>query len=437
MSQTISAVSGFSQAAFDNLLASRDEPGWLIDFRRRSWQTYGGLDLPSQRHEEWARTDIRLLRLNQFGIPSGECDASSAASVLGENVELCGFTKAVNGGLREAHLEPSVAARGVLFGDLSTMALEHPEMVRAHLFQRAVNPATDKFSALHAACWTSGTFLYVPRGVSLDAPLLVHTTITEGSVDLSHLLVVLDEGAEVTLLVENASPDTATNGFHCGASEVIVGPRANLRFVSLQDWGHGVWHFAHQHALLERDARLQWTTGSLGSRLSKINQQVSLLGKGAACQVNGVLFAEGKQHLSCHTKQHHVASHCQSDFLYKAALQDHARTVWRGMIKVDPNAQKTDGYQRNDNLLLSSNARADAIPGLEIEADDVRCTHGATTGRVDDELIFYAQSRGFTRREAVQIVVTGFFQQIFDRISLESVRDALGAAIAKRVRDFE
>jgi Fe-S cluster assembly protein SufD len=168
-----------------------------------------------------------------------------------------------------------------------------------------------------------------------------------------------------------------------------------------------------------------------------VNQQVSLIGRGASCQVNGVLFAEGKQHLSCHTRQHHVAGNCQSDFLYKAALQDHARTVWRGMIKVDPHAQKTDGYQRNDNLLLSSDARADAIPGLEIQADDVRCTHGATTGRVDDELIFYAQSRGFTRREAIQIVVTGFFQQVFDRITLESVRDALGRAISRRVRVYE
>jgi Fe-S cluster assembly protein SufD len=219
--------------------------------------------------------------------------------------------------------------------------------------------------------------------------------------------------------------------------ELILAPGARLRYVGLQDWGQGVWHFAHQRALVDRDAELQWTVGAMGGRLSKVNQHVSLVGPGGQCQVNGVMFAEGRQHVSYHTRQHHQSAHCRSDFLYKAALQDKSRTVWRGMIKVDPGAQKTDGYQRNDNLLLTANARADSIPGLEIEADDVRCTHGSTTGRVDDELIFYAQSRGFTRKEAIRAIVSGFFQQVFDRITIESVRDALARAIARRVREYE
>jgi Fe-S cluster assembly protein SufD len=207
--------------------------------------------------------------------------------------------------------------------------------------------------------------------------------------------------------------------------------------VNLQNWGSGVWHFAHQKALVGRDASLQWTIGAMGARLAKVNQQVALVGEGANCQVNGVMFTEDKQHLAYHTLQHHVAANCRSDFLYKAALQDHSRTVWRGMIKVDHDAQKTDGYQRNDNLLLSSTSRADSIPGLEIQADDVRCTHGATSGRVDEELIFYARCRGYTRKEAIQMIVTGFFQQVFDRITIDSVRDALGLAIARRVREYE
>jgi Fe-S cluster assembly protein SufD len=153
--------------------------------------------------------------------------------------------------------------------------------------------------------------------------------------------------------------------------------------------------------------------------------------------VNGVLFAEGKQHLAYHTLQHHEAPSCRSDFLYKAALQDQSRTVWRGMIKVDRTAQKTDGYQRNDNLMLSQKARADSIPGLEIEADDVRCTHGSTSGRVDEEQIFYLRSRGFTRREAIRAVVSGFFQQVFDRVTIDSVREALGEAVSRRVRDYD
>jgi Fe-S cluster assembly protein SufD len=171
--------------------------------------------------------------------------------------------------------------------------------------------------------------------------------------------------------------------------------------------------------------------------LAKVNQHVGLIGAGANAQVNGVMFSEGRQHLCYHTLQHHEAPDCQSDLLYKGALQDDSRIVWRGMIKVDPAAQKTDGYQRNDNLILNPQARADSIPGLEIEADDVRCTHGATTGRVDDEQIFYCQSRGLTRKEAVRMIVAGFFQQVTDRITIESVRTALAKAVARRVREYE
>ncbi|MFI4877158.1 MAG: Fe-S cluster assembly protein SufD, partial [Blastopirellula sp. JB062] len=196
-------------------------------------------------------------------------------------------------------------------------------------------------------------------------------------------------------------------------------------------------HFAHQKGVVDRDAHIQWTIGALGSKLSKVNQHVGLTGEGAESEVNGVMFTEGRQHLSYHTLQHHEAPHCRSNFLYKTALQDRSRTVWRGMIKVDKDAQKTDGYQRNDNLLLTPHSRADSIPGLEIEADDVRCTHGATIGRVDEEQIFYAQCRGFTRKEAIRAIVIGFFQQVFDRIPVESVREALGDAIAVRVREYE
>jgi Fe-S cluster assembly protein SufD len=238
-------------------------------------------------------------------------------------------------------------------------------------------------------------------------------------------------------MAETASQHEQDGGFHCGFTEIRLAPEARLRFVNLQDWGQGVWNFAHQKAVMDRDASLQWTIAALGCRLSKVNQQVKMVGAGANTQVNGVMFTEGKQHLAYHTLQHHEAPYCHSDFLYKSALQDRSRTVWRGMIKVDAAAQRTDGYQRNDNLLLSDRARSDSIPGLEIEADDVRCTHGSTTGKVDEELIFYAMCRGYTRKEAIRMIVTGFFQQIFDRITIESVREALGRAIASRVREYE
>jgi len=244
----------------------------------------------------------------------------------------------------------------------------------------------------------------------------------------------MEEGSEATLLTETAGGGKLA--FHCGAIELLLAPGARLRFVSLQHWDNTVWHFAQQQARLQSNAQLQWTIGALGARLAKVNQEVILCGEGANAQVNGVMFTEGKQHLAYHTLQQHEAGNCTSDLLYKGALQDQSRIVWRGMIKVDPGADGTDGYQRNDNLMLSNHARSDSIPGLEIEADDVRCTHGSTTSRVDEELIFYAQSRGLTRREATRMIVSGFFQQVFDRITIDSVREALGEAIGRRIREY-
>ncbi len=437
MAETIAQLD-FSEAGFDAFLQSREEPGWLVDMRRKAWQSFTEMEWPSRREEEWMRTDIRLFKLGNFSLP-GELDAAASAPepLLSQGVELGGNSVSLDSRSLESRLAEKWKSRGVLFGSLSHLVQEHGELIQEHLMTRGFDPNFDRFAALHAACWSGGTLLYVPRGVVLDEPLHELSAMADGGIDFGHTLVILEEGAEATLLSEAASFTESDGGFHCGGIELILAPGSNLRYVNLQNWGQGAWHFGQQNAVVGRDASLQWTIGALGSRLAKVNQHVSLVGKGANVQVNGVLFTEGKQHLSYHTLQHHQAAACRSDFLYKAALQDRSRTVWRGMIKVDPQAQQTDGYQRNDNLLLSAKARADSIPGLEIEADDVRCTHGSTSGRVDEELIFYCQCRGFTRQEATRAIVTGFFQQIFDRVTIESVRDALSLAIARRVREYE
>lgn len=433
----------FTDSGFESFLSARGEPIWLSDQRQRAWETFGRLAWPEGRGEEWLRTDVRLFKLDAYSLsPEASLGklADTAPSLptarLREGVPLAGQTASLNGVSIQSRLDPKWARRGVLFGSLAQLVAEHGDLIRPHLMSRAFRPSHDRFAALHAAWWTAGTLLYVPRGVTVDEPLHAFQAMTDGGIDLDHTLVVLEEDAEATLLSECASRDATDKGFHCGGIELIVGPGARLRYVNLQNWGHGVWHFAHQKAVVDRDASVQWTIAAIGSRLAKVNQQVELVGPGARSQVNGVLFTEGKQHLSYHTLQHHASPRTTSDFLYKAALQDSSRTVWRGMIKVDPGAVKTDGYQRNDNLLLSTKARADSIPGLEIEADDVRCTHGSTTGKIDEELLFYAMCRGFTRREAARMIVRGFFQQIFDRITIESVREALGQAIAQKVQEY-
>jgi Fe-S cluster assembly protein SufD len=434
MPQTTIAT-GFTQESFEAFLTARHEPEWLAARRRSAWHLFNETPLPSRNDEEWRRTDIRLFRMNQFGLPTdGQPRGDVPAPLLTEGIDLAGRTTAVNSRPALEELDGEFASRGVLFGSLDALVHEHSDLLRPHL-GKAVSPDRDKFTALHAACWSGGTLLYVPRNVRITRPLHQFVGIAAGGVDLSHTLVVLEEGAEATFITETGSTDEP--GLHCGAIELLMGPGSRLRYVNLQNWGRGVWHFAHQQALVDRSASLQWTIGALGSRLAKVNQHVSLVGEAAEAQVNGVMFTEGRQHLSYHTLQHHQAPRCKSDLLYKGALQDESRIVWRGMIKVDRGAQQTDGYQRDDNLVLSEHARADSIPGLEIEADDVRCTHGATAGRVDDEQIFYARARGLTRNEAVRMIVAGFFQQVFDRITIGSVRDALGEAIGRRIREYD
>ena len=436
MTSIATTKTAFDAQGFEDFLQRRVEPRWLTDLRREAWQHADQMEWPAKRHEEWIRTDQRFFNLAKYPVPNGRPAACEGRIQLTSGVDLGGIVKSVDSTVVDESLAPELAAKGVIFGSLDRLALEQGDLIRRFLFT-AFDPDYDKYAALHAAFFCGGQFLYVPRGVVLDKPLHLGSLLSDGASDLSHTLIVLDEGAEATVLHECAGANDKAGGMHLGAVELIQRAGSHLRYVNLQEWGLKTFHFAHQKARVDRDATLQWTIAAMGAGLAKVNQTVELIGPGADCQVNGVMFSEGRQHLAYHTLQHHIAPNCHSDFLYKSAQQDHSRTVWRGMIKVDKAAQKTDGYQRNDNLVLSTHSRADSIPGLEIEADDVRCTHGSTTSKVDEEQIFYALCRGFTREEATRMIVTGFFQQIFDRITIESVRDALGASIARQVRNYE
>ena len=327
-----------------------------------------------------------------------------------------------------------MAKKGVLFGSLSELIQTHGDVLKPHLMTRAVMPDADRFAAWHAAFWTGGTVLYVPRNVQIEKPLYSLLGLaTDGAADFSHTLIILEEGASATLLEETASASSTAAGLHVGAVELLLAARSNLCYVQIQNWNDKVWHFAHQAGRVEASASLQWTAGAIGAKLAHIHQEVFLDGKGAAAEVNGVTFASEKQMISYYTQQTHNAPNTHSDLLYKDVVRDHARCVWRGMIKVAKDAQKTDGYQRNDSLLLSETCRVDAIPGLEIEADDVRCTHGATCGQVDEEQLFYCMCRGLRRMEAMHLIVEGFFQRVYDRIPVEIVRETLGQAVERKL----
>lgn len=438
MTATLTKSSTYDQAAFDTLLASRDEPDWVIERRRQAFAAFSTADWPALNDEEWMRTDARLFKLDQFA-PAADSTVAGASNpgLLTHGVDLGGRVQSVDGVTVVDELSDEITAQGVLYGGMQRILAEHGDLLRSAVERNIVDPSYDRYAMLSAAFWTCGTVLYVPKGARVEQPLHSLSVLqSEKGADLSRTLVVLEDGAEATLLAETASASPDATGLHCGAIELIVGQGASLRYVNLQNWNNKTWHFAHQKAVVGKQGRLQWTIGALGARLAKVNQHVALEGSDAEAQVNGAMFTQGRQQLTYNTHQHHQAPYCRSDLLYKTALQDASRTVWRGMIKVDKPAQRTDAYQRNDNLMLAETARADSIPGLEIEADDVRCTHGSTSGRVDEEQVYYAMARGYTRKEAVRMIVTGFFQQVFDRITIESVREALGEAIGARVQDL-
>ena len=292
----------------------------------------------------------------------------------------------------------------------------------------------EKFAAHNAALWKHGLLVVIPKGVHVEQPLYVRIANTvEGGALFFRLLVIAEEGSSATLIEEYTSATPELAGYTNAVAELFVEQNAKLEYVSLQNLSMSTWHFANHHARVERDAELDWVAGGFGSKRGKTRIQNDLAGQGATSRVTGAYFADGDQHLDYDTFQEHMAPNTTSDFAFKGALRDEATAVWRGMIRVEKEAQKTNAYQENRNLMLSEKAHADSIPGLEILANDVRCTHGATLGQVDREQLFYLMSRGLSRAEAERIIVRGFFQDILDRIELEPVRETLGEALEARI----
>ncbi len=411
---------------------------YLQAFSRRALAAFQAASLPTPKEEAWRRTDIKNLRPARFRLPQPGAyeDLPSAPAELlrpltaelhgGQVLELAGGT--------QVRLNESLSQQGVIFTDLETARREQPQILEK-ILGKIVRPEEGMFAALAAAFAQNGVLLYVPRGVTVAQPL--HSLIWgPGSelAHLSHLLVYLEEGSSATYVHEAASPvDAQADELHAGVVEIYVGPSASLRFVELQSWGENVWNFSHERAQVDQDGNLDWIFGAIGSKLTKNFSDLELIGRGATGRMSGFYFTDHKQHLDHDTQQNHNAPNTTSDLLFKGALLGESRSVWQGMIYVAPGAQKTDGYQANRNLVLSEKARADSIPGLEILADDVRCTHGATVGKIDADEVFYLMSRGLDRPDAERLIVEGFFDPIMQRIPFEGVRERFQEAIHKKM----
>jgi Fe-S cluster assembly protein SufD len=409
----------------------------LKDYRQHAWETYNRLAMPTMTDEAWRRTDLRGLPASTFRLPD-DGTFRDLAPVPAELLKP--LTSDTHGGQvillpggGRASLDPMLVNKGVVFTDLRTAEREVPQLV-AKMAGQIVRVEEGKYAALAGALAQNGVFLYVPKGVTIEQPL--HSILWGPGASLahiSHILVWVDEGASVTYVHEAASPNEDGASMHAGLLEVRVADGASLRFVELQSWGRHVWNFSHERIQVGRNGTLDWIFGAIGSRLTKNFSELDLAGEGATGRMSGFYFADGDQHLDHDTQQNHLAPHTTSDLLFKGALKGASRSVWQGMIYVAPGAQNTDGYQANRNLVLSKDARADSIPGLEILADDVRCTHGATVGKLEEEPLFYLKSRGIPQVEAERLMVEGFFDPIMQRIPFEGVRERFQQAIHNKM----
>jgi Fe-S cluster assembly protein SufD len=383
--------------------------------RAESVSRYQELPLPDTTQEAWRFTDLSGFDPDSFS-SNGHGPVSDTGTML--EIDVAGIAHA-----GEGSIEIERAPDGVTF-----------EPLTGHERLGELVGADDKFTAHNAASWKHGLLVRVPKGVQLEQPLYVRVAnAAEDGALFWRLLVVAEAGSRFSLIEEYASVSPELRAYSNAAVELFVEQGAKLEYVSLQNLSRETWHFATHHARVERDAELDWVAGGFGSKKGKIRIQNDLAGQGATSRVTGAYFADGSQHLDYDTFQEHIAPNTTSDFAFKGALRDTATTVWRGMIRVERDAQKTNAYQENRNLLLSRDAHADSIPGLEILANDVRCTHGATLGQVDRDQLFYLMARGLSRAEAERLIVRGFFQDVLDRIELEPVREALADALEARI----
>jgi Fe-S cluster assembly protein SufD len=384
-------------------------------------ERYRALPLPSTTDESWRFTDLKGFDPDAFvsnGHASVSDDGTGAPETL-LDLDVAAFASVTEDGIEIERAAPD----GVTF-----------EPLRDHELLATLVGTDEKFAAHNAAMWEHGLLVVVSQGVVLDKPLYVRIANShEDGALFWRLLVVAEPESRFSVVEEYVSAAPELSGYSNAVSELFVGQGAKVEYVSLQSLSEETWHFASHRAKVERDAELDWVAGGFGSKKGKTRIQNDLAGAGATSRVTGAYFADGDQHLDYDTFQEHIAPNTTSDFAFKGALRDHATAVWRGMIKVEKDAQKTNAYQENRNLILSEDAHADSIPGLEIEANDVRCTHGATISPVNRDELFYAMARGISKGEAERLIVRGFFTDVLNRIEMEPVREAVTEALEARI----
>jgi len=403
--------------------------GLLGERRRRAAQLIEHLELPSFKGRPgWEFTDISELDLTAYAPAPVDPDRVDAEPLFTppaaiELRQLDGGAVKVTGELPE----------GVIVLGLEQAAERHPELLEAHLGS-VVSDQADVFVTRNDAILSGGAFVYVPRGVALERPLLLTSIQTQSGTELDHrALIVLEPGAQAEVWEQYLSGAEDLDGVFNVVTELVIGDNAGLRYVCGQALSERSWVFGTQRAEIARNGRLDWVALGCGSARGRVRMETRLGGEGADARVTGAYATHGRQHIDFDTTQEHAAPNTTSDLAFRGVLQGRSSAVWKGNIIVDPGAQKTDAFQESRNLLLSKRAHADAIPGLEIQANDVRCTHAAAVAQVDPEQLFYLRSRGLTEDTAKRLVIAGFLSALVERFEPGSMRQVLGDALERRL----
>jgi Fe-S cluster assembly protein SufD len=418
------------------------EPEWALDLRASAATALAQMTFPSRNDELWRRTDFRTVEqgiagLDAFVTPSrvrtiDDLPAAVIQRIAGESGLLALVVQRDSDVVFE-QTHPELERQGVIVCSMARALREHGERVQTTL---AASLATgyDWYTALGTAIHSGGTFIHVPDGVEAAVPMRLFQCIDgAGRLQAPRTVISLGRDARATVIEEQLSPPADGLAVHMSGTEVYLGENSKLIYGTLQDWGRNVFHYSNARAQLGRGSELQWIQTLLGARMAKANSYFDMAGSGSQAFVHGFMFGDSRQHFHLHTLQRHLVDHTTSDLLIKGCLKDRARSIYQGLIQVSEGAQRTDAYQANRNLLLSDQARADSIPGLEILANDVRCTHGATIGHVDEEQMYYLMSRGLPANEAQRLIVEGFFAPVLDRIPLEAVREQLRGEIERKI----
>jgi len=414
-------------------------PAWLGGLRRSAWERFRRLDYPRPRDEYWRYTDLSPLRLDSYQVPEPEAETRVEEPPVGSGVALgletgesSGEVVEVDGRLSRAVLSDQARRAGVVFTDLAGAAAGHEEILRPHL--ASLVGAEDIFTAWNLALHQGGVFLYVPAGVQLETPLTaLHWLSAQGAAVAPRTVVVVGQGAGVVFNDIYASGPLETPSLVSPVTELFVGPEARVGFIGWQNWGSGVHQLARVKARLAEDSRLETLSVTLGGDFSRTWTECLLAGRGAESLMLGLYYSDRRQKFEHWTVQDHAAPNTRSDLLYKGALDDTSRAVYYGTIRVRQEAGGTDAYQANRNLTLSPKAKADTNPQLEIETNDVRCTHGATVGRVSDEQMFYLKSRGIGHSEAERLLIFGFFNEVLERMDFSGLKEPLARAVLDKL----